>query len=197
MNRLWTCLAAVAASAFALGVPHFAGRPSDAASAVRMDVAETALRAAEILEGQVLEVRSEQGDDGWIRSTVVLDCDRDYLAGGAGAQRELVFPGGTLEDGSGLLIPGLPTFREGEQVLVFLTAEGGGGFRMPVGLAQGKWRLLTDRDGIRWALRSDVSAAVVEHDAEVQLFGSAARPYAEVRAELEAALALRAEESAK
>ncbi len=76
-------------------------------------------------------------------------------------------------------------------MLLFLTGEGGAGFRLPVGLAQGKWRLVTDRDGIRWALRSDVSAAVVEHDASVQLFGSAARPYADVRAELEAALALR------
>lgn len=197
MNRLWTSLAVVAASAIALGVPHFAGRSTDAASAVRMDVAETTLRAAEILEGQVLEVRSEQGADGWIRSTVVLDCDRDYLAGSAGARRELVFPGGTLEDGSGMLVPGLPSFRVGEQVLVFLTPEGGGGFRMPVGLAQGKWRLVTDRDGIRWALRSDVSAAVVEHDAQVELFGSAARPYAEVRAELEAALALRSEDYAE
>lgn len=197
MNRLWTCLAAVAASALFLGVPQLASRPTDAASAVRMDVVETTLRAAEILEGQVLEVRTTQDTDGWIRSTVVLDCERDYLSGSAGAQRELVLPGGTLEDGSGLLIPGLPTFREGEQVLVFLTAEGGGGFRMPVGLSQGKWRLMTDRDGVRWALRSDVSAAVVEHDAAVQLFGSAARPYAEVRAELEAALALRAGVSAK
>lgn len=197
MNRLWTCLAAVAASALVLGVPQLAGRPSEAASAVRMDVAETTLRAAEILEGQVLEVRTSRDVDGWIRSTVVLDCDRDHLNGTAGAQRELVLPGGTLEDGSGLLIPGLPTFREGEQVLVFLTSEGSGGFRMPVGLAQGKWRLLTDRDGVRWALRSDVSAAVVEHDAEVQLFGTAARSYAEVRAELEAALALRAEGLAK
>jgi hypothetical protein len=191
LNRLWIGLAAAAASALALDMPSFSGRPADAASAVRMDVAETTLRASEILEGRVLEVRVARDADGLVRSTVVLDCERDYLTGTGGATRELVFPGGTLEDGSGLLIPGLPTLRAGEQVLLFLTGEGGAGFRLPVGLAQGKWRLVTDRDGIRWALRSDVSAAVVEHDASVQLFGSAARPYADVRAELEAALALR------
>ena len=41
---------------------------------------------------------------------------------------------------------------------------------------------------LRWLI------SVIEHDADVQMFGSAARPYADVRAELEVALVLRAEE---
>lgn len=159
-----------------------------------MDVADTTLRASEILEGRVVSVTAEQAEDGWIRSRVLIDCDRDFLGSTEGAIRELMLPGGTLPDGSGLLVPGMPTFHAGEDVLVFLTNEGAGGFRVPVGLTQGKWRLITDGDGIRWALRSDVSAAVIEHDADVQMFGSAARPYADVRAELEVALVLRAEE---
>jgi hypothetical protein len=68
-----------------------------------------------------------------------------------------VQPGGYLaHPGRGTAIPGLRTFAVGEELVLFLTREGPGGWRLPVGLAQGVLRVLRDERG-RPALERDTS----------------------------------------
>ena len=55
-----------------------------------------------------------------------------------------------LEDGSGMILAGMPRIAAGEETLLFLSAEGATGVRMPVGLSQGKFRVIQTEDGGRW-----------------------------------------------
>ena len=44
-------------------------------------------------------------------------------------------------------IPGLPRFREEEEVLLFLYGDSSSGFTSPVGLGQGKFTIFSDKNG--------------------------------------------------
>lgn len=69
----------------------------------------------------------------------------------------LVQPGGYLaQAGRGTAIPGLRNFAVGEELVLFLTREGPGGWRLPVGLAQGVLRVQRDERG-RPTLERDTS----------------------------------------
>ena len=73
-------------------------------------------------------------------------------------------PGGVLEDGRGLLLPGMPTLRQGEELILFLSQPSTDGVRMPVGLAQGKLRVLTDLSGARVLTREPVAMTTISSE---------------------------------
>ena len=56
-------------------------------------------------------------------------------------------------DGAGGDAPaGLPAFQAGEDVILFLYGESAQGFSSPVGLGQGRFKVITDKQGRRLAL---------------------------------------------
>lgn len=118
----------------------------EAGTAVRLELEELARRASLIVEGRVIATRAFRDTRGEVRTEVTLSVDETF-AGEPFATRRFELPGGVLSDGSGTLIAGMPSVSLGEDALYFLTGESASGLRMPVGLAQGKFRLLRDEQG--------------------------------------------------
>jgi hypothetical protein len=63
--------------------------------------------------------------------------------------------GGRSGGGKILRIPGLPLYREGEEVVLFLHGTSGGGFTSPVGLGQGKYAVV--RQGAKALVINELS----------------------------------------
>ncbi len=76
-------------------------------------------------------------------------------------------PGGRLPDGRGLLVPGVPVYRAGEQLLLFLDRPVGAGVVRPLFDIQGVFSRQSTADGTVWR-RADAEApvAVAVADAE-------------------------------
>lgn len=90
-----------------------------------------------------------------------------------------------------MLLAGMPRIEPGENVLLFLSEPGAGGIRMPVGLAQGKFRILTRADGSRIVVRDAAGVTLVQPrtGALVRGEGRSVIDYADVVAQIEAASA--------
>jgi hypothetical protein len=153
--------AATAAVVAALCLCPIASRSVDAGTVVRMDIEELARSAELVFEGRVLFVRSFRDERGLVRTECTVSVATSF-AGGPQSTRTFELPGGTLADGSGLVIPGLPQLETGEDVLLFLTREGTTGLRVPVGLAQGKLRLVRDGAGRAGLVRENADLTLVD-----------------------------------
>jgi hypothetical protein len=167
----------------------------DAGTAVRLEsIQELVDEAHLVLEGYVRQVRPLVGPGGLIETEYTLDVDRTFL-GEERAERVLRLPGGVLENGNGLLLPGMPTLVAGEEVLLFLSDTGSTGVRMPVGLSQGKFRVETSLDGTRRLSRRHGALTFVDPmtGATSDAGAAAVFDYAEVMAEIHAAVAARRE----
>lgn len=132
-----------------------------AGTVVRMDIEELTRGAELVFEGRVLFVRSFRDARGLVRTECTVSVETSF-AGGPQSTRTFELPGGTLADGSGLVIPGLPHLEAGEDVLLFLTREGTTGLRVPVGLAQGKLRLVRDGAGRAGLVRENADLTLVD-----------------------------------
>lgn len=160
-----------------------------AGTAVRMDVPAMVEHAELVLEGRVLSKRAFWNASGSIDSEYVISVDRTFWGEDVGT-RTVRLPGGVLPSGHGLVLPGMPRIQSGEQVLLFLTKANALGTRMPVGLAQGKYRISSDRLGRRVLVRSGRNLRLVDprtgsaREAELGLSS-----YADVVAEIHAAVA--------
>lgn len=166
----------------------------DAGTAVRLESIQGLVDEAHlVLEGYVRSARPLIGPAGLIETEYSLDVDRTFL-GQDLPQRVLRLPGGVLENGNGLLLPGMPSIVEGEDVLLFLSDTGATGVRMPVGLSQGKFRVEASLDGTRRLSRRHGALTLVDpasgvlHDAG----GANVFDYAETIAEIHAAVATKA-----
>lgn len=164
-------------------------RDVDAGTAVRLDVSEMVECADLVLEGRVRSCQVEEIAPKRIETVITLDVDRTFWGEDLVA-RSLRLPGGVLGDGRGLVISGMPTVHPGEEVVMFLSAEGSSGVRVPVGLSQGKLRIETSLDGRRVLSRDQGALLVVDsaggaarHPASHEV-----RDYAEVVAEIWAAV---------
>ena len=116
----------------------FSSPSVEAGTARRMDV--TALLDASdiVFQGTVLTARTGLGAHDLIETEYVFQVQRTYW-GQALDTRMVKLPGGVLPDGRGLILAGMPKLTVGEEVLIFLSKSSGGGMRMPIGLAQGKF----------------------------------------------------------
>lgn len=158
---------------------------AEAGTALRLDTPGLVERAERIVEGRVLDATTVERQDGSLDTEYRLQVERSFLGAQPG-ELSVRLPGGTRSDGSGLVLPGLPRLIPGEDVLLFLGAEEHGR-ALPVGLSQGRYTLLTDRDGVRRAVTSGAATLVTgSRRGEGRL--SVARSYAELAAEVEAAV---------
>lgn len=166
-----------------------ANDPIDASTVLRLDVPGLVERADAVVEGRVASSRVTEAEDGRIETEYVLEVARTLL-GEPRSERVLRFPGGLLEDGRGLILPGLPHLVPGEEVLLFLSAPSSSGLSIPVGLSQGKFRILTGVDGTRLLVRDPGPLTVANlATGELREAGSrSSRDYAEVMAEIHAAI---------
>ncbi|MGH7150042.1 MAG: hypothetical protein ACREIU_05065, partial [Planctomycetota bacterium] len=108
---------------------------------VRLDLPALTSRSEAILEGKCLSTRSVLDGAGNIATAVRVEVSRAFK--GTAGEIEFRIPGGVIGD-RGLLVPGMPAFSVGEEVLLFLTPESSTGIRLPVGLGQGKFRIERD-----------------------------------------------------
>jgi hypothetical protein len=167
-------------------------RPSGvvAGTAVRMDVTELTHGSDLIVEARVLSAASLESD-GRIETEYLIQVERTF-AGEDRPFRTVRLPGGVLDDGRGMMLAGMPRIEPGDDTLLFLSAEGSTGIRMPVGLAQGTFNVVRTSSGRR-LLRRDTAGVTLlsETGALIRGEGSTILEYAEVASEIEAALATR------
>ena len=118
-------------------------------------------RAARIVHGTVRAVASGRDADGvpatWITVDVV-----ESLKGDAGASLTIKQLGvdEPLADGTLLRVPGIPRYRPGEEIVVFLHEPSRRGFTSPVGLGQGLYR--TEPASTGRAVRAALGTGPVE-----------------------------------
>lgn len=160
----------------------------DAGVALRLETEGLVERSERVVEGRVLSRRTVERADGSLDTEYRIGVARTFL-GPVAAEQTVRLPGGVREDGSGLLVAGIPQLAPGEDALLFLgERDQREGRCLPVGLAQGRYTLLTDRDGVRRAVRSGVATAMTARARVAGLRTAESRPYAELVAEVEAAV---------
>ncbi len=166
-----------------------------AGTAVRLDIAGLVEGAEWIFEGRVLERRVfEDPLTGRIDTEYLFEIERTFR-GENQPVGSLRLPGGVLPDGRGLVIAGVPRLEVGEERLLFLSPPSGQvELRMPVGLSQGALRLERRFDGSKQLVREGIDVALVAGPGGAAASGARriARDYAEVVAEIHAALAAQA-----
>ena len=144
------------------------------------------------LEGRVLRVRALELEPKRIETEITISVARRFW-GTCGSELVVRLPGGVLPDGRGLVLPGLPRMLEGEELVLFLSAESRRGTRMPVGLGQGRFRVERRAQGVKTLVRDQ--AELEFYDPRTRQ-SSQAEPlarfdYATVLAHIEAAAAQR------
>jgi hypothetical protein len=152
---------AVLCAALALFPCWFLLRPASGGTAVRMEIEDLVREADLVFEGRVLAASARRDERGLVRTRYTVSVERTWWGTPRGT-RVFELPGGLLPDGSGTLIPGLPRLVEGEDALLFLSSESANHVRMPVGLAQGKFRIARDASGRRVLVRTQEHLVLVD-----------------------------------
>ena len=125
--------------------------PARASKVRPMDLEEMTERAGRIISGRCLRVRAvEESGIGLPATEVTFQVDRT-LKGKAGDLLTIRQPASLPGAGEARIL-GLPRFRPGEEVILFLYGESASGLTSPVGLGQGKFTVFTDKAGRRWAV---------------------------------------------
>ncbi len=124
--------------ALALAVPALAR----ATTVIPLDFQTLTDRATVIAHGRVVALSPQWATDRHGIDTVVTVLVSDYLKGDLGAQVAFVVPGGKIGRLRSVRV-GAPVFREGEEVVVFLSAAGPAYPRI-VGFNQGVYRVTID-----------------------------------------------------
>lgn len=169
-----------------------------AGTAVRLDIDDLVENADLVIEGvvtgrRVWDLRSE----GRIETEYEIEVERTFW-GDDLPTRAIRVPGGELPDGTGLLLPGMPTLDVGERSVLFLTEPGSTGMRAFVGLAQGKFEIVSTLDGplavgagTQTVLWNPATGALTPPGASQMM------PYADLVARVEAAAAVRSAQEAE
>ncbi|MBK7644810.1 MAG: hypothetical protein IPJ19_17510 [Planctomycetes bacterium] len=136
--------------ATALRLAH--AREAHAGTVQRMEL-EDLLGSCELaLEGRVQNIRVVEAAPKRIETEITLSVSKRFW-GDCPKVLVVRVPGGVLPDGRGLLLPGMPSFAQGEELLLFLSEASPNGTRMPVGLAQGRLRVERRTDGSKTLVR--------------------------------------------
>jgi hypothetical protein len=128
---------------------------ADASRIRPVNLEEMIGRSATIVAGRCLDVATERHPDlGLDVTRITLQVDRT-LKGRGGPTLTVRMAGADPAGGRGPRVAGLPAFRRGEEVILFLYGESTVGLTSPVGLGQGKFTVVKDKQGRRIALNGD------------------------------------------
>lgn len=157
MRSLLLCLtAAVSGAGLAL---YERPRPSEAGTAIRMDLDGLVERAGLALEAHVASATSLE-INGEVFTDFHLIVDRTWW-GEDLPVRTVRLPGGALPSGKVTIVPGMPSLVPGDDVVILLTEPGLHDLRVVVGLNQGRWRIVGDGMGGKLAVRGSEGASLV------------------------------------
>lgn len=138
-------------------------RPADlqAGTALRMTVPDLVDRAELVFEGRVLSAQARTDERGLVLTDYFVSVQETFWGTPFGT-RTFTLPGGVLSNGSGMVLAGMPRIEVGEDAIFFLTEQSAAGNRMPVGLAQGKFRLVKDPLGETLLARDQEGLVLVD-----------------------------------
>src|SRR5262245_23681318 len=121
------------------------------ASRVRLiNLEEMTQRADRIFLGRCVSVRARNDADLGQMVTYVTFVTQRTAKGSAHGKVTIKLLGD--QGGPGRSMEGVPQFREGEEVVLFLYKDSARGLTSPVGLGQGKFVVIEDKQGNRQAL---------------------------------------------
>lgn len=158
---------------------------SEAGTALRMTLEETFQRSDLVVEGTVVESSCGEDPNGVIYTDWTVQVDRTYW-GEEEEQRTIRMPGGVLASGKGMVVPGMPRLTVGENVVLLMSEASPQGVRMPTGLSQGKYRVVTSTDGERTAIQTGEHVSLITAQRTRAANGLDMLPYADLVARLEA-----------
>lgn len=158
---------------------------SQAGTALRLSLDETFERSEVVVEGRVHSATSGEDAAGLIYTDWVLATDRSFW-GELDETFTVRFPGGVLSSGKGMVVPGMPRLTVGEDVVLFLGEASPMGMRLPTGLSQGKYRIVTSTTGQRTAIQTGEHVSLITARNTRTADGLDMLDYADLVARLEA-----------
>lgn len=164
--------------------------PSRAGTALALSLEDVFDRADLVVEGEVIGRSAGVTPTGSIYTDWTIASHKTHW-GAHAPERTIRLPGGVLPSGRGMVIPGMPRLTVGEEVLLFVGAASGEGLRMTVGLAQGKYRIVTGPAGMRAAVRATDHLTTLAGEGASRGARPTVFDYADLSARLEAARARR------
>ncbi len=161
-----------------------------AGTALRLDLDELVTAADLVLEARVVSATPVEAPDGMVHTDYQLAVDRTFW-GLDQPVRTVRLPGGVLPSGRGTMIPGMPELRAGEDLILMLSEPSHLGSRVVIGLSQGRWLVVADGRGRKFALRPQGGATLLSGPGGVPVedHGIDVLEYADLLARLEAAVA--------
>jgi hypothetical protein len=129
--------------AFVVALCVLAPLLAEATVVLPLDFRQLTGKATAIVHGRVVTLTSQWAAEGRGIETMVTVQVTSYLKGDFGAQMTFRVPGGKMGRFRAVTV-GAPVFREGEEVIVFLGADGPAIPRI-VGFNQGVYRVAVDR----------------------------------------------------
>lgn len=124
--------------------------PAFGTSVLRFTLEELTDRAEVIVHGTCTGLHARETADGVV--TDVTLSVATALKGAPGGTFQFTAYGGQTES-RGTFVAGSPTFEEGEELVVFLDRQNDRGFRLAIGMAQGKYTV-REEDGRKLASRN-------------------------------------------
>jgi hypothetical protein len=169
LSRAHTPPALRLAGIFAFAISWMVGiAPLYATMVAPMGLARVTHEAARIVQGTVSDVRSGRDESGLPATWVTLAVTRTFKGR---AETALTFKqygvATPLADGTVSRVAGVPSYRVGEEVVLFLRATSRRGFTSPVGLMEGVYRVSHAAEGAR--ARNDLPPAESSRDLDAFL----------------------------
>ncbi len=159
LKNLTERVASIALLGLALSLPGAAR----ATLVQALTLPEMVHRSATIVHGTVLETHTEWEEGTARLYTYVTLSASELLKGGPRGVRTITFRQLGGRDGDRIVyVPGTPRFAAMQEVLVFLTANDGGGYPQVMGIFQGAFRPIPGPEGERRivGLSSDAAASL-------------------------------------
>jgi hypothetical protein len=132
-------------------------RPAPATTILPLDLDALTAAAGRVFMGRVVAVRSGRDRHGLPATWTTFAVD-EALKGTSAKRIEIKQLGVAtpLPDGTVFRVPALPSYRVGDEVILFLQPESREGFTSPVGFGQGRFRIHHDGTGAVAVAENDV-----------------------------------------
>jgi hypothetical protein len=161
------------ASALALGGAIAFAAPAGATTVLKVDVADMTRLSEFVVRARVLAVDNVhvKGPDEGIFTDVTVAVDEVYRGVNAPSVLKLRLMGGLGDNGIAMRVPGMPSFKVGEEAVLFLEKSANG--YVPSGLEQGVWRIYRGPLGHQVVQQTVLGAQLMVRDAKGSLVPAA------------------------